>query len=114
MGSQPVTGVPFKLDGAQHVTPYNEVSEATIRELDAYPAVVANGRTYVFQQWDDGVKNLSRTADLSVKNSYNMIYQSQEPVQQQVQPPNYMPIIIVGLVVLGVVAICYFAYLSKR
>lgn len=114
VGSSPVAGVPFKVDGVQHVTPYTESTLPTVKSLEAYPSVVAAGRLYVFQMWDDGVTSLSRTADLTVKTSYLMIYLPAQEAPAVAPQPNYTPIIILAIFVFGVVAICYLATIGRR
>lgn len=114
VGSSPVAGIPFKVDGAQQVTPYTESTLTTVKTLEAYPTVSVGGKLYVFQMWDDGVTSLSRTVNLEEKTSYLMIYAPVEQAAIVSQQPNYTPLIIVALFIFGIVAICYFAYLGKR
>lgn len=115
VGSSPVVGVPFKVDSVQKVTPYMESILPDVKMIEAYPSVVVAGRLYVFQMWDDGETALKRTADLTVKTNYLMVYlPAQEAPAVQAFQPNHTPVVIVALVVLGIVAICFFAYLSSR
>lgn len=125
VGSIPVIGVPFILDGVECVTPYIEGSEQLVRGLEAYEVVIVGECKYRFKMWDDGVTSLIRKADLRVKKAYVMVY---EPLVETGQPEtikaipqivkaqqvDYTPIMIFGLLVLGIMAICFFGYLASR
>ncbi|MEM1540974.1 MAG: hypothetical protein QXJ07_06330 [Candidatus Bathyarchaeia archaeon] len=137
VGSIPVVGVPFLLDGVECVTPYVESSEQLIRGLEAYEVVIVGGRQYRFKMWDDGVTSLIRKADLRGKKAYVMVYEPEkgevqlqaeavQPVEAKpkveeaapqivrAQQVDYTPVIIFGLVVLGIAVICFFGYLASK
>jgi hypothetical protein len=67
--------VPFKINGVERFTPYAEKAlKSYAKTLTVYPEVEFEGRRYVFDSWDDGVKAVSRTADLAAKTAYVMKY----------------------------------------
>jgi hypothetical protein len=134
VGSIPVVGVPFVLDGAERVTPFVEEALPSVRGLEAYPSISVGGKEYRFKMWDDGVTSPLRKADLNVKKSYVMVYEpveakavAEEKAKPEAATPqvvkaqetstlqvNYTPLIILGIVSLVIVAICYFGYLSSK
>jgi hypothetical protein len=132
VGSIPVIGVPFVLDGVERVTPFVEETLPSVRGLEAYQSISVGGKEYRFKMWDDGVTSPLRKADLNVKKSYVMVYEPVEAkVEERAKPEvaapqvvkaqetstpqvNYTPLIILGIVSLVIVAICYFGYLSSK
>jgi hypothetical protein len=136
VGSIPVIGVPFVLDGVERVTPFVEEALPSVRGLEAYQSISVGGKEYRFKMWDDGVTSPLRKADLNVKKSYVMVYEpveakavamAEEKVKAEAAAPqvvkaqetstpqvNYTPLIILGIVSLVIVAICYFGYLSSK
>jgi hypothetical protein len=77
--------VPFKINGVERFTPYAEKAlKSYSKTLTVYPEVEFEGRRYVFDSWDDGVKAVSRTADLATKTAYVMKY-------VLAPPPHHLP-----------------------
>jgi hypothetical protein len=132
VGSIPVIGVPFVLDGAERVTPFVEEALPNVRGLEAYPSISVGGREYKFKMWDDGVTSSLRKADLNVKKSYVMVYEPVEAkVEEKAKPEvaapqvvkaqetstpqaNYTPLIILAIAVLGIVGLVSICYLASK
>lgn len=139
IGSEPFVGLPFKLDGVQYATPFHGKTLQPVKTLEAYPEVVYDGTVYMFKQWGDGVRSLKRTVNLEEKTNYVMTYEfkpevpkeevkeaptvivqrageyrAQETLPEETTLQKYMPVIIVGMFVLGIVAICYLATVGRK
>lgn len=111
--SSPTTGLPFKVDGFQHVTPYNAETLETSITLEAYPSVAIGEQIYAFQSWDDGLTSLIRVGDLTVKRSYTMIYQL-VPQQSQVGSELITIALPFIVVVFGMITVCFLAYVTSK
>jgi ABC-type Fe3+ transport system substrate-binding protein len=96
VGSSPVSGITFTLDGQDFVTPYSEELEE-----DSYTVAVADettvgGKDYVFIGWEDGVSSLERSVDLSSDLSFRANYAEIEDEEPEPEPEG--PAIISGVV----------------
>ena len=113
IASSPTIGLPFKVDGFQHVTPYTAETLETSIALEAYPSVAVAGQIYGFQSWDDGLTSLIRVGDLTVKRSYTLIYQL-IPQQSQVGSEPIIGVLPYIVIVFGLVTVCFLAYLASK
>lgn len=75
VGSEPVVGIPFKVDGVQYATPYVAKVAPKRVTLEAYDKVVGKEGKGVFKGWHDGVTDLARKVDLSEKSNFIMVYE---------------------------------------
>ena len=133
--------VPFKIDGSERYTPYTEkLPKSAYRTLSAYPTIQYGERIYVFEGWDDGIKNLTRTTILDKKTNYVMHYrlipetERVHPTQPTIQPTtkverplsqptvirlqeatttDYMPVWILSILVFGL-TVCFLGYLCVK
>lgn len=68
VGSYPVVGIPFKLDGVEKITPFSELLTAG----ESYTLEVAptyDSGKYIFIGWEDGSTSLTRTITLTERMS---------------------------------------------
>ncbi len=68
VGSYPVLGIPFKLDGVQKVTPFSELLPAGESYTLEVEPTYQSGK-YIFLGWEDGSTSLTRTITLTERMS---------------------------------------------
>jgi hypothetical protein len=73
VGSYPVVGIPFKLDGVEKVTPLMELLPAGVSyTLEVEPTYKSG--SYIFVKWEDGSTSLTRTITLNERMSVTADY----------------------------------------
>ena len=85
VGSFPVSGVSFNLDGTSRKTPYSATLNEGAHTVVMSASTTINGRSYAFKNWTDGTTNqtktLSLTGDMSITADYQDVTSTPLPKQ---------------------------------
>jgi len=82
VGSSPVTGVSFTLDGVSHATNYTAVLNEGDHTVAMPSTVTQGGTTYNFTNWEDGSTNPARTLSLIANMTITAYYEVAPPPEE--------------------------------
>ena len=87
VGSSPVSGVYFTLDGTSHVTPFSAILDEGSHTVVMPSMTTIGGTTYNFFNWEDGSTDPTRTIDLTADMTITANYEAAPPPP----PPGPVP-----------------------
>ena len=95
VGTSPVSGIAFTLDGQSLETPHSEELEEDSYIIAIAAETAVGDKNYAFTGWEDGVSSLERSVDLSSDLALRANYE--EIVDEEPEPTN-MTAIISGVI----------------
>jgi ABC-type Fe3+ transport system substrate-binding protein len=96
VGSSPVSGIAFTLNGQNFETPHSEELEEDSYTIEVAAETAVGGKNYAFTGWEDGVTNSERSVDLSSDLTLRANYE--EIVDEEPEPEPEGSAIISGMV----------------
>ena len=96
VGSSPVSGIAFTLDGQNFETPHSEDLEEDSYIIAVAAETAVGGKNYAFAGWEDGVTSSERSVDLSSDLALRANYE--EVVDEEPEPEPEGSAIISGVV----------------
>ena len=98
VNTQP-SGISVMVNGNPKATPYTEVLTAGTCVVEAQPSATVGGKEYIFKEWGDGQKPISRTVTLDSDKTLTLVYELKQAPQQE--PSGGIPVplayVVVGL-----------------
>ena len=91
VGSSPVSGIAFTLDGQNFETPHSEELEEDSYTIAVAAETAVGGKNYAFTGWEDGVTSSERSVDLSSDLALRANYE--EIVDEEPEPINITAVI---------------------
>ncbi|MCW3992152.1 MAG: extracellular solute-binding protein [Candidatus Bathyarchaeota archaeon] len=96
VGSSPVSGIAFTLDGQNFETPHSEELEEDSYTISIGAWTAVGGKNYVFTGWEDGVISSERSVDLS--SDLALMANYEEIIDEEPEPEPEGSAIISGVV----------------